>query len=54
MARMKKQRILGTISLILAFIVFKVDGTGDCVLISGGLLGLGISLIFIPLTKKAF
>ncbi|SFC42342.1 hypothetical protein SAMN04487907_104138 [Zunongwangia mangrovi] len=53
MPRMKKQRILGTVSLIFALIIFELDRSGDLVLVSGALLGLGVSLFFIPLTKKA-
>ena len=53
MPRMKKQRILGTIALILAFMIFEFDKSGDLVVLSGALLGLGISLFFIPLCKNA-
>ncbi|ADF51974.1 hypothetical protein [Zunongwangia profunda] len=49
---MKKQRILGTVALIFSFIIFELDKSGDLVLLSGALLGLGISLFFIPLFKK--
>ncbi|MFC6858839.1 hypothetical protein [Zunongwangia atlantica] len=50
---MKKQRILGTISLIFALLIFELDRTGELVLVSGALLGLGVSLFFIPLIKRA-
>lgn len=52
MSLMKKQRILGTVFLIFAVLLFEMNVKGFFVIISGIFLGLGTALFFIPIFKK--